>query len=120
MTFHNIHVQGSVVGAINTGQVQQIDVAIDHIKLGGDQALAQSLAQFAEALLADTELRENDKKEILEQLSFLSVQTATPKDQRKPGMIRSELEGVGKAILGTALTALWHHLQPLLAKALEQ
>src|SRR5579872_5007109 len=65
MTFHNINVQGSVVGAINTGQVQQIDVAIDHIKLGGDTDLAQSLAQFTEALLADTALKENDKKEIL-------------------------------------------------------
>ena len=119
MTFHNINVQGSVVGAINTDQVQQIDAAIGHIKIGGDAALAQSLAQFTEAILADTQLHENHKKEILEQLSFLSAQTAAPKDQRKPGMIRSVLEGIGKAVTAPALTALWHHLHPLLTKALE-
>jgi hypothetical protein len=119
MTFHNINVQGSVVGAINTGEVQRIDVAIDHIRLGGDPALAQSLTQFTEALLADAELQEEAKKEILEQLSFLSTQTATPKEQRKPGMIRAVLEGIGKAAaVSTALITLWERLHPLLAKAL--
>jgi hypothetical protein len=104
---HNITVQaGSLVGAINTGQVERIDVAIDHIKLGGDTALAQSLAQFTEGLLADAQLHENDKKEILEQLSFLSNQTA-PEAPRIPGMMmRSALEGITKAVTTPALTAL--------------
>jgi hypothetical protein len=117
--FHNINVQGSVVGAVNTGQVQQIDVAVDHIKLGGDAALARSLAEFAEALLADTELHENDKKEVLEQLSFLTTQTVAPKEQRKPGMVRSVMEEVAKAVsVSTALVTLWEKLHPLLSHVL--
>jgi len=119
MTFHNINVQGSVVGAINTGEVQRIDVAIDHIRFAGDPALAQSLAHFTEALLANTELQPRNKTEILEQLSFLTTQTVTPKDQRKPGMIRSVLDGVTKAIsTSTALITFWDKLHPLLSKAL--
>ena len=118
-TFHNINVQGSVVGAVNTGQVRQIDVAIDHIKLGGDAALAHGLTEFARALLADTELHENDKKDILEKLSFLTTQTVAPKEQRKPGMIRSVMEGVAKAVsISAGLVTLWGELHPLLSRVL--
>lgn len=119
MTFHNINVQGSVVGAINTGQVQQIDVAIDHIKLGGNAALAETLKQFTEAVLADTKINAEGKKDILEQLSFLTTQTTTAKEQRKPGMIRSVMEGIAKATsISTSLVTLWEKLHPLLSAVL--
>jgi hypothetical protein len=115
----NINVQGSVVGTINTGEVQRIDVAIDHIRIGGDPALAQSLTQFTEALSANAELAGRCQEEVLEQLSFLITQTATPEGQRKPRMIRSVLEAIGKAASSsTALITLWEKLHPLLAKAL--
>jgi hypothetical protein len=35
MTYNNINVNNSVVGAINTGNVQSIDVAIEKVKLQG-------------------------------------------------------------------------------------
>ena len=117
---HNVTVQeGSLVGAINTGQAERIDVTIEKIKFGGNSALAQSLADFTQGLLGNTQIHENEKNAILEQVSFLTAQAATPKAERKPGMIRFALEVVGKAATGPALTALWHHLHPLLIKALE-
>src|SRR5208283_3378744 len=40
MTFNNIRVDRSVVGAINTAEVQKIDVALSHIRIGGSEELA--------------------------------------------------------------------------------
>src|SRR5437868_5036041 len=36
MTFHNIRVDRSVVGAINTGDVKRIDVALSQISVAGE------------------------------------------------------------------------------------
>jgi hypothetical protein len=120
VTLHNISVHGSVVGAINSGEVQRIDVAIDHIKLGGDTALAEGLTRFTEAVLADTEVQAAARSEILEQVSFLTSQTATPKEQRKPGMIRAVMAGLPKAIsTSKALLDLWDKLHPLLSAVLQ-
>ncbi len=118
---HNITVQdGSLVGAINTGHAEQVSVSIEKTKFGGSElALTKSLADFSQELLAGAQLQQHERDAILEQLSFLTAQVATPKAERKPGMIRFAIETVGKAATVPALTALWHHLHPLLIKALE-
>jgi len=84
MTFHNIHVQGSVVGAINTGQVQQIDVAIDHIKLGGDQALAQAWPNLLRRFWLTLNYVRTTRRKFSNSYLFLSVQTATLRISESP------------------------------------
>jgi len=43
LTFHNIKVDQSVIGSINTGEVQRIDVAMSHIKTSGNEELVKAL-----------------------------------------------------------------------------
>jgi len=55
VNFHNIKVEGSVVGAINTGNVKRIDVALSHIKIG-EPKLEEALAAFTEAVAHSKEI----------------------------------------------------------------
>jgi hypothetical protein len=120
MTLHHISVHGSVVGAINTGNVKTIDVAIGNLNNNGDPTLAAALKKLTEAVLQSTELQAKGKEEVLEQLSFLSAQAVVPEATRQHGMIKAVLDGVSKAVSTTkALLALWHEVHPLLSHALQ-
>jgi hypothetical protein len=120
VTFHNINVQGGVVGAINTGSVKTIDVAIGNLNEKGDPALGIALKDLTEAVIKSTELQAQSKQEILEQLSFLSAQTTIPKNTRQFGMITAVMDGVNKAVsTSTALLNLWQKIHPLIAQALQ-
>jgi hypothetical protein len=120
MTFHNINVSGGVVGAINTGQAQKIDVAIGQIRMAGGAGLADSLKKFTEAVLANSELQRQSKEELLEQLSFLTDQTLTEPGKRKTGMIRTVFSNIGTAVsVSSALFKLWEQLHPLLERVFQ-
>lgn len=55
-TFSNIRVDRSVVGVINTGQAQAIDVARSYVKQNGDPSLSKLLQEFTQAVLDNREL----------------------------------------------------------------
>src|SRR5207247_9593391 len=48
MNFHNIKIDRSVVGAINSGDVQRIEVAMNNINAHGGEVLAAALKEFTE------------------------------------------------------------------------
>jgi hypothetical protein len=75
LTFHNIKVDQSVVGSINTGEVQRIDVAMDRIKISGNEELVKILKKFTEAVITETKLDAELKNHIIEQnfISCLSI-----------------------------------------------
>jgi len=115
LTFHNIKVDQSVIGSINTGEVQRIDVAMSHIKTSGNEELVKALKEFTEAVIAETKLDAELKNQIIEQISFLTSQSALPKEKRKSGIIKAVLLAI-KNMVSTmvALSPLWNNLQPLL------
>ena len=115
LTFHNIKVDQSVIGSINTGEVQRIDVAMSHIKTSGNEELVKALKEFTEAVIAETKLDAELKNQIIEQISFLTSQSALPKEKRKSGIIKAVLSGV-KNMVSTmvVLSSLWNNLQPFL------
>jgi len=115
LTFHNIKVDQSVIGSINTGEVQRIDVAMSHIKTSGNEELVKALKEFTEAVIAETKLDAELKNQIIEQISFLTSQSALPKEKRKSGIIKAVLLAVkNMASTIVALSPLWNNLQPLL------
>jgi len=115
LTFHNIKVDQSVIGSINTGEVQRIDVAMSHIKTSGNEEFVKALKEFTEAVITETKLDAELKNQIIEQISFLTSQSALPKEKRKSGIIKAVLPAV-KNMVSTmvALSSLWDKLQPLL------
>ncbi|MBI3669331.1 MAG: hypothetical protein HY237_06090 [Acidobacteria bacterium] len=114
VNFHNIKIEGSVVGAINTGHVRQIDVALSHIKATGTPELAKALADFTTAVAHSTELPNETKNEILEQLATIAKQAATPKESRSWAVLKALVTSIGTQIATTGLAELWEKIKPLL------
>jgi hypothetical protein len=53
---HNIRVDNSVIGAINTGQIKSLNVALDNVQNAGSPELANTLHVLSEAVLASSDL----------------------------------------------------------------
>lgn len=119
LTFNNIKVDRSTIGAINTGELENIDINITHINKTGSKELVEALKEFTQAVIEEIKLNESQKNQIIEQLSFLTSQINTPKDNRKISIIKMVLLTIKNSITTLAgLTSLWEKLYPLLQKNL--
>ncbi len=105
----NIRIDRSTVGVVNTGQIGQIDAGITMIKDQMNPELASLVAQFTQSVLQEKALAVEHRNEILDLLQALSQQLATPKEQRKTGLLKAVLSGV-KDLIATAagLATLWN------------
>jgi hypothetical protein len=120
MTLNNISIQNSTIGAINTGNVKTIDVAIGNLGRQGESEAAEALKAFTEAVIVNLQIQTNTKNEVLEQISFLTEQMTTPKEQRRPATIKSVFDGIGKSVVTvTSLVSLWEKVHPLLNHVLQ-
>ena len=97
---HNIHVNNSVVGTINTGSIGTVDQSISALVQSGEPALAEAIKSLSEAILQSSDLTRNQKNELVESLSVISKEAATPKEARQNTVALSLLE---KAMKVTAL-----------------
>lgn len=119
INFNNINVEGSVVGAINTGNVQSIDVAMSHIHDNlGYTELAEALKEFTEEFINDKSIESDVKDEIIEQLSFLTEQVISPKEHQKSSIARTVLKSMKETMTNfaslTTLITSWEKLQTIL------
>ncbi len=115
MTFNNIRVSDSVVGVINTGQVQQLDVALDVIRDAGQPNLAEALRNLSQAVVDARDLDPAQKDEAIEHLTFLAEQAVLPQDQRQRSVGRTVLRALERLLNAAAsVMTLWQQAQPLL------
>lgn len=118
ITFHNIKVDRSVVGVINTGDVGQIDSALTNIGMGGNAELQTVLSDFTQAVLNEKDVDTLLRNEILEQLAVLTSQVTLPTHQRKQGVLKAMFKAVSDSVSTiAALSALWEKVHPLLIAA---
>ncbi len=112
---NNIKVDNSVVGSINTGNVQTIDVSITYLKDAGNEAVSKALKELTEAIANEATLAKADKDNMLDQLAYLSEQAAGAAKDRKPGMIKAALGAISQtAATVSAVAAAWNAAGPLL------
>ena len=111
-TVHNINVGGNV-GVLNTGNIQTVDTAIGCLEDSGDGDTASALKALAEAVLANAELANEAKDELLELLSLVSLEATRPKQQRKAKAIGPVVDRIA-AIFGglSGLSQLWTQYGP--------
>lgn len=115
LTFHNIKVDQSVIGAINTGEVKRIDVTMDYINTFGNNELVKALKEFTQAVIDEKKIEIKMKNEIIEHISFLTSQAALPKEKQKTSIVKTVLSAIKDTISTIAsLMLLWGKLQPLL------
>lgn len=97
---NNIHVSNSIVGTINTGSIGTVDQSISALVQVGEPALAEALKSLSEAVLQSGDLTRNQRNEVIEALSVIAKEAATPREARQNTVAQSMLE---KAMKITAL-----------------
>ena len=117
LTFNNIKVDNSVIGSINTGNVQSIDVAMSHIKASGNDDLAQEISKFTEAVIKEAAISKELRDDILEQLAFLMSEYGLSKAKRKTSIIKSVLLTIKDTVSTIAsLSTAWSKIHPFLER----
>jgi len=115
LIFNNINVDRSVIGAINTAEVKQIDITMSKIKNSGNEELTKAVKEFTEAVISETKLNNDTKNQIIELISFLTKQSLLNKEKRQNSIIKAVLAHVESLISTiTLLLPLWTKLRPLL------
>ncbi|HFD31733.1 MAG TPA: hypothetical protein ENJ28_03325 [Gammaproteobacteria bacterium] len=113
-TLHNIKVSDSVVGLVNTGNVETIDVAMTNIQHAGNTEVADALKLITEGVLQNSELTSELKNEILQNLSFVSQQISAEPENRNQGVLKSVLSGIRDSVSTvSSLVDLWVKVEPL-------
>jgi hypothetical protein len=114
LTLNNFKLDNSVVGAINTGNVQTIDATVTQLRGIGEQNAARALQNFTDAILKEGSLTPTQRNELLEQVAFLSEQVTNVKG-RKPSLIRSALEGITRtAGAVSSVAGAWQAAEPII------
>ena len=80
---NNIHVSNSVIGTINTGSIGTIDQTISALIQLGEVSIATAVKELTEAIINSSNLTPNQKNKLVETISFVSTEAATPKENRK-------------------------------------
>jgi len=114
MNFHSIKVDRSVVGAINTGSVEKMEVALNNIHASNQNPeLEGRLKEFTETVLKDAALSVQTKDEIVEQLTALAAELAKPQESRSKGVVMAVVKSVAASI-PAALIEHWDKIKAML------
>jgi hypothetical protein len=120
INLHNIRVDKSNIGVINTGDIGRIEIARNVINSSGDQDLSEAIREFTEAIIEDKTTNQDIKKALVEQISFLSAQAAIPKEKRQVSIAKAILKTVTGTLASlssaTTLITSWDKLVALFDK----
>jgi hypothetical protein len=119
-TIH-IHISGGQIGVLNVaGIIDSIEQNLSAVTQAGGENLVQSIKCLTEAVMASNELKEDQIKQALEHLEFLSSQAALPTEKRsKAGVVRSVLDGFSRFISTAAdVSQIWSTWGPQIEAAL--
>lgn len=112
VTMNNIKIEGSTVGMLNTGHIQDvknIDINVTSLAGGGNAEVADAFKMLTESVAENKEVSDEQKSELLDQLAELSGQAAAAPEKRAgPGVIKALLTGLatGLAAVG-GLAETW-------------
>lgn len=88
----NISVNNSVVGGINTGSIGTVDQSISALIQLGKPECADAFKKLTEAILQSNDLTRNQCNELIEILSVLSKEAATPPKTRENSVAHTLLD----------------------------
>ena len=116
-TYNNIRVDNSVVGAINTGNIKQLDIMMTVMRSQNNQELADALQKLTQAILDTPDLEPSDKDSALEWLSFLSKEALTQEIERQSTIGKAAISTLEKILSNAgSVASIWSVAKPLLEK----
>ena len=116
--FTNIQIDRRTVGAVNTGSIESVDIAVSTIRGAGDEHLAAAIAELTAAVASSSELVAEKQTDVLRILDSLSSEAARPREERPAGVMRSLFASLGEAVKRTpGLMTIWKKVGPVLGAA---
>jgi hypothetical protein len=113
VTLHNVKIDNSNVGLVNTGSIQTVDSAVGVLRSHNEENGANALARIAEGIVQSEEISQDEKNRLLEQLSVISTEAAAPAPERRRAAMRPLLRDFGTAVGAiNGLVALWAQVGP--------
>ncbi len=111
-----INIQGSTVAALNLGTVMgNIQATVTSLQQG-DPEMATALRTMIEAVAAEESLGDR-RRDVIESLGQVGEEATKPEGQRRTGLVRALLGGVGAAIAHSAKVAqIWQGFGPAIAR----
>ena len=112
-TLNNIKIDRGSIGVLNTGTIGTVDGAITVLRQHGEADVADTIARFTEAVVAERHLNADQKDEVLELLSVLATEATAPREQRRSSAMRAMIVPLATLVGGAAgLCQLWQQLEP--------
>lgn len=107
-----INLKNSTVGVLTAGDVhdvESISVNVSALSEAGNERIASAFKELTEAVVSNTELVEEKRTEVLDNLEELARQAALPKDKRsKAGVLKAIFASVGGTLAATGgLAEVW-------------
>lgn len=112
----SVAVSGGTAGAINFGNVEEINSSVHGLTGAGEVAIADALSKLTSAVLNAEDQAAETKNVLLEQIAFVSAQANLSAKDRKPGLLKGVLSNLkdGLAVFNDGATA-WQMLAPTVA-----
>ena len=80
---NNINISNSVVGTVNTGFIDSINQSISTLNQLGEESISESIKKLTDSVISSKELNKSQINELVEILSTVSIEAATPSNNRK-------------------------------------
>lgn len=110
---HNVSINNSTVGVVNTGYIESLNVNLSDIATGNKE-LANKMIEFTEKLIEER-FSPDTKNEILEQIEYISRQLAG-KEQPKKSIIKSILASIPTLISSSeSLLNIWATISKMIS-----
>lgn len=111
-----VSVSGGNVGAINFGNVREIQVNLRSLVETGAPDIVEPLTKLTDAVLNAQDADEPTKNELLEQIATLTALANAKPEERKPGVVRALFSAIkdGAGAI-TSVAGAWAAVEPLVA-----
>jgi hypothetical protein len=118
VTLHNIKIDNSIVGSLNTGTIGKVDVAVSVALSEGHAEVANALKALTESVARSNALAAEQRNEALEILATIAEDLTSPREKRRPNMARTLSQRLREILSLSADTSqLWAQYGPILLAA---
>jgi hypothetical protein len=113
VALHNIKVDNSTIGVINTGNIETVDVAVSALNNSGNNDIATALNQLTTEVVKNTEPQNDVKNQIVELLSLIASEATAPKERQRKGAMKALLSQLKDLLsVSSSLIQIWEKWGP--------
>jgi len=115
---NHIAISNSQIGALNTGNINNLNQTIDSLYSASQVELAENIKKFSEAILKEQKLTKEQQSEIFESLDVITKELFEKPENRKKVVVKTLMSGIS-GIVGLTADAItiWQALSILLQKS---